>query len=253
MFIPDVLNTILLGAIFVLIVLTVIRPLLLSIVHDHVDEKDVQKMAIEAVNQHLMAHAQEFAAERAAEIRYQKLLLELPPKPQLPAPALPPVDDEEDVIAQMLKPPAPSEAPPEPQTPEAAAEESVTTSEAEVAPEVPTDVTSDAPAAEEATGAPSEASVADQAPAGEAPEGEASAEPEEALGEGEIEIREGESLADIKERMKKEQKAKKPVIPPELLNNANSYEDKVGVVRMVVQADHSRVAAVVRGMIKVEK
>jgi len=114
-------------------------------------------------------------------------------------------------------------------------------------------VTSDAPAAEEATGAPSEASVADQAPAGEAPEGEASAEPEEALGEGEIEIREGESLADIKERMKKEQKAKKPVIPPELLNNANSYEDKVGVVRMVVQADHSRVAAVVRGMIKVEK
>ena len=71
------------------------------------------------------------------------------------------------------------------------------------------------------------------------------------MAEGEIEIREGESLAEIKERMKREQKqAKKPTIPPELLNNANSYEDKVGVVRMVVQADHSRVASLVRSMIE---
>lgn len=253
MFIPDVLNTILLGAIFVLIVLTVIRPLLLSIVHDHVDEKDVQKMAIDAVNQHLMAHAQEFAAERAAEIRYQKLLLELPPKPQLPAPALPPVDDEEDIIAQMLKPPAPPEAPPEPQPPEAVVEETVPTSEPEVVQDLPAEAAPETPAAEEAAAEPAEGIAADQALAGEASAGEVGAGQEEALGEGEIEIREGESLADIKERMKKEQKAKKPVIPPELLNNANSYEDKVGVVRMVVQADHSRVAAVVRGMIKVEK
>jgi hypothetical protein len=38
-----------------------------------------------------------------------------------------------------------------------------------------------------------------------------------------------------------------------LLNSANSYEDKVGVVRMVVQADQSRVASVIRGMIQVGK
>ena len=70
---------------------------------------------------------------------------------------------------------------------------------------------------------------------------------------GEIEIREGESLAEIKERIKKEQqKAKKPTIPPELLNNANSYEDKVGVVRMVVQTDQNRVAAVIRSMIEIK-
>ena len=51
--------------------------------------------------------------------------------------------------------------------------------------------------------------------------------------------------------MKRErQSAKKPSIPPELLNNAKSYEDKVGVVRMVVQQDQSRVAAVIRGMIE---
>jgi hypothetical protein len=80
------------------------------------------------------------------------------------------------------------------------------------------------------------------------------AEDEEALAEGEIEIREGESLAEIKDRIRKEQqKAKKPTIPPELLNSANSCEDKVGVVRMVVQADQSRVASVIRGMIQVGK
>ncbi|MEY2790442.1 MAG: Flagellar M-ring protein, partial [Pseudomonadota bacterium] len=76
----------------------------------------------------------------------------------------------------------------------------------------------------------------------------------EPLGEGEIEIREGETLAEIKERIRKEQqKAKKPAIPPELLNTANSYEDKVGVVRMVVQADQTRVASVIRSMIQVGK
>ena len=46
--------------------------------------------------------------------------------------------------------------------------------------------------------------------------------------------------------------AKKPTIPPELLNNANSYEDKVGVVRMVVQNDQSRVASVIRSMIQTQ-
>jgi hypothetical protein len=80
------------------------------------------------------------------------------------------------------------------------------------------------------------------------------AEADEPVAEGEIEIREGETLAEIKERIRKEQqKAKKPAIPPELLNTANSYEDKVGVVRMVVQADQNRVAAVIRSMIQVSK
>ena len=82
---------------------------------------------------------------------------------------------------------------------------------------------------------------------------EATALEEDDAVEGEIEIREGESLADIKDRIRKEQqKAKKPTIPPELLNSANSYEDKVGVVRMVVQADQARVAAAIRGMIQIK-
>jgi len=78
-------------------------------------------------------------------------------------------------------------------------------------------------------------------------------EPEDTLAEGEIEIREGESLAEIKDRIRKEQqKVKKPTIPPELLNGANSYEDKVGIVRMVVQSDQARVASAIRGMIQVK-
>ena len=115
--------------------------------------------------------------------------------------------------------------------------------------EVATEVQPDEGASQEAG-----EGVSSEAPAEASADAE-STEPaeEEAMAEGEIEIREGESLAEIKERMKREQKqAKKPAIPPELLNNANSYEDKVGVVRMVVHADHSRVASLVRSMIQDE-
>ena len=140
------------------------------------------------------------------------------------------------------------EAEPEPEpevVPEPIAEvapEPVEEIQPEVAEEAVVEEVTEAPV-EETAEAPTEESLA----AGEA------APAEEAVGEGEIEIREGESLADIKERMRKEQqKAKKPTIPPELLNNANSYEDKVGLVRMVVQTDQSRVASVIRGMIQVK-
>ena len=76
---------------------------------------------------------------------------------------------------------------------------------------------------------------------------------EEVADSNEIVMQEGETLADVKERLKREQaKAKKPTIPPELLNTANSYEDKVGVVRMVVQNDQSRVASVIRSMIQTQ-
>jgi flagellar M-ring protein FliF len=97
--------------------------------------------------------------------------------------------------------------------------------------------------------------AAAQAAEGAAMEGEALAEGANAEepASTEIVMQEGESLANVKERMKREQaKAKKPTIPPELLNNANSYEDKVGVVRMVVQNDQSRVAGVIRSMIQTQ-
>ena len=45
---------------------------------------------------------------------------------------------------------------------------------------------------------------------------------------------EGETLEQMRERIKLEKKQKKPTIPPELLQNANSYEDQLMVVLMIV-------------------
>jgi hypothetical protein len=185
---------------------------------------DMQRAAIDAVEREMIRKAELFESQRADKIKYQMMLLEKPEKPK-PKPV---VEPEPEVVPEpvaVVEPEPVAEVQPEvvevPAEPEVALEEA--------APEV---------AVEE---------VAAEAPA-------EPAEDEEALAEGEIEIREGESLAEIKDRIRKEQqKAKKPTIPPELLNSANSYEDKVGVVRMVVQADQSRVASVIRGMIQVGK
>ena len=63
---------------------------------------------------------------------------------------------------------------------------------------------------------------------------------------------EGETLEQMRERVKLENKQKKPTIPPELLQNANSYEDQLMVVRMIVDQEQSRVASVIRNMIQVK-
>lgn len=61
-----------------------------------------------------------------------------------------------------------------------------------------------------------------------------------------------ETLEQMRDRIKLEQKQKKPTIPPELLQNANSYEDQLMVVRMIVDQEQSRVASVIRNMIQVK-
>jgi hypothetical protein len=185
---------------------------------------DMQRAAIDAVEREMIRKAELFEAQRADKIKYQMMLLEKPEKPK-PKPVIEPEPEVVPEPVAVVEPEPVAEV--QPEVVEVPAEPDVAVEEA--APEV---------AVEEAVA-------------------EASAEPaedEEALADGEIEIREGESLAEIKDRIRKEQqKAKKPTIPPELLNSANSYEDKVGVVRMVVQADQSRVASVIRGMIQVGK
>ncbi len=224
MFIPDVINTLLMGLIFMVVIVTIVRPFVLNMVGQAASNSDMQRAAIDAVEREMIRKAELFEAQRADKIKYQMMLLEKPEKPK-PKPVIEP---EPEVVPEPVAVVAPEpvvevqpEVVPEPVAPEVAVEEAV--------PEV---------AAEE---------VAAEQPA-------EPAEEEDALADGEIEIREGESLAEIKDRIRKEQqKAKKPTIPPELLNSANSYEDKVGVVRMVVQADQSRVASVIRGMIQVTK
>jgi len=210
MFIPDVINTLLMGLIFMVIVVTVVRPFVMHIVNGAMSTEDLQKEAIEAVHQEVMRVSLLNEAQRHEQIRFQQLLLEVPEK---------------------LKPE------PEPEV-ELEEEEDQVLQEAEAQPEVPAETADSDGVAEVATD-------------GEVAETEDGDSAEDAEASGEIVMQEGETLADVKARMKREQaKAKKPTIPPELLNNANSYEDKVGVVRMVVQNDQSRVANVIRSMIE---
>jgi outer membrane biosynthesis protein TonB len=228
MFIPDVINTLLMGLIFMVVIVTIIRPFILNLVGNVASNSEMQRAAIEAVEREMIRKAELFESQRAEKIKYQLLLLEKPEKPK-PKPVLEP--EPEEVPEPVAEVPAPVE---------------------EVLPEP---VVEETPVAEEVPAEPE--TVPEEAPVPETVEEavqEAPADESEPLGEGEIEIREGESLAEIKERIRKEQqKAKKPAIPPELLNTANSYEDKVGVVRMVVQADQNRVASVIRSMIQVGK
>ena len=64
------------------------------------------------------------------------------------------------------------------------------------------------------------------------------------------EIDPAEAMRQMREKMKAEQKKTKPTIPPELLQDANSYEDKLVLVRMLVDQEHSRVAGVLKRMIQ---
>ena len=63
--------------------------------------------------------------------------------------------------------------------------------------------------------------------------------------EGEVELREGETLEELKARMK----PKKKGISADLLDTANSYDDKVTVVRMLVSQDSKRVALGLKNLI----
>ena len=215
MFIPDVINTLLMGLIFMVIVVTVVRPFVLHIVNGSMTTEDLQKEAIEAVQQEMMRVSMVAEAQRNDQILFQQLLLDVPEKPKhKPVPEVE-IETEEIKVQEAEV------------QPEVAQEKSVV----EGATEVLVD------------GVPTETVAETQEGEVEDPVAES----------GEIVMQEGESLADVKARMKREQaKAKKPTIPPELLNNANSYEDKVGVVRMVVQNDQSRVASVIRSMIQTQ-
>ena len=62
-----------------------------------------------------------------------------------------------------------------------------------------------------------------------------------------IQIGEGESLEEIKAKLK----PKKSSISMEMLDTANTYDDKVALIRMLVAEDSGRVANVLKGMIKV--
>ena len=63
-----------------------------------------------------------------------------------------------------------------------------------------------------------------------------------------IEIGEGESLEDIRAKLK----PKKSSISADMLDTANTYDDKVALIRMIVNEDAGRVANVLKNMVRVD-
>ena len=62
----------------------------------------------------------------------------------------------------------------------------------------------------------------------------------------EVEVQEGESLEDIKAKLK----PKKSSISPEMLDTANTYDDKVAVVRMIVGDEAGKISNVFRQLLQ---
>ncbi len=69
---------------------------------------------------------------------------------------------------------------------------------------------------------------------------------EEEEAEEKIEVAEGESLEDIKAKLK----PKKSAISADMLDTANTYDDKVAIIRMIVGDEAGRVSSVFRNMMK---
>jgi flagellar M-ring protein FliF len=72
---------------------------------------------------------------------------------------------------------------------------------------------------------------------------------EEGHSEEDIEIEEGETLEEVKARMAS-MKPKKQSISADLLKTANSYDDKVALIRMIMAEDSTRVAGVLKSLIE---
>ena len=62
-------------------------------------------------------------------------------------------------------------------------------------------------------------------------------------------MEEGETMDDLKAKMAN-MKPKKQMIPADLLDTANTYDDKVALIRMIVSDNSTRVAGVLKNMIE---
>lgn len=94
-----------------------------------------------------------------------------------------------------------------------------------------------------------DAKLAAEAAAKAAEEAANSEDDEDELAEGEIEMHDGESMEELKARMQS-MKPKKPTFSADMLDTANSYDDKVALIRMLVSQESGRVALVLKNMVK---
>ncbi len=103
--------------------------------------------------------------------------------------------------------------------------------------------------AEEEAKAAAEAKAAEEALQLAAPEEGDQDDEDSELAEGEMQLEEGESLEDLRARMQA-MKPKKPAFTADMLDTANSYDDKVALIRMLVSQESGRVALVLRNMVR---
>jgi flagellar M-ring protein FliF len=198
------------GGLFLLVLLTVVRPMVRRLITPPIDPAAVAAAAAEAAKLEAQMAIDVATAESAAAQWSAREAKEA----------------HEAEMAHISE-----------EAMKAAAESARLAEEARIAFEAK--VAADALAAEEAEKARAEAHAAQLALAEQGGE-DASQE---------IEIQEGETLEEVKARMAS-LKPKKQSISADLLNTANSYDDKVALIRMIVAEDSTRVAGVLKGLIK---
>ena len=228
----DLLNVLLRAVMCIAFIMWVVRPMLMTFSRRELDHAEIEEAAQMAITSAFQAYSNNNNASNYYD--NPQLAVYMAQNPDLHIPS-----DEE--LAQRQK-----AALEQAQADEAAAQLAAANPEAEVvATEGPTgEVSASASAGTD----PNATTVAQQLPV----EGIPADATAVAVVEGAEGDDEGESLAQMRERVKLENKQKKPTIPPELLQNANSYEDQLMVVRMIVDQEQSRVASVIRNMIQVK-
>jgi len=220
----DLVNVLLRGLMCIAFIMWVVRPMLMTFSRRELDHAEIEEAAQMAITSAFQAYSNNNNASNYYD--NPQLAVFMAQNPDLHIPT-----DEE--MAQRQK-----AALEQAQADEAAAQLAAANPVAEpVITDSPTEVAS-AEVATDAQPVPADGLSSDATAVAVV---EASPEEEEA-----------ETLEQMRERVKLENKQKKPTIPPELLQNANSYEDQLMVVRMIVDQEQSRVASVIRNMIQVK-
>jgi hypothetical protein len=231
-----IVNASVVGGIFLLLLLTVVRPMIRRLTSPEIDPKKLANAAAEAASLEAkmaieVATAEAAAAQFAARTSKQAH------------------EDEIAVISQEAVKAAAQAA----QMTEAArlaaeaklAADALAAAEAKAREEA---MIAEAKAREEALQAELAAKLAEAEAAAHAAAQAAAVEGEQAADQ-DIEIEEGETLEEVKARMAS-LKPKKQSISADLLNTANSYDDKVALIRMIVAEDSTRVAGVLKSLIQ---
>jgi hypothetical protein len=220
----------------------VVRPMMLSVVRREPSQEALEELAASAVESAFKAWRQNDSAP--AYYNDPKLALLVAQNPNLAQ--LPPEPTPEEKAKAEAEAAKAEAAKSEEKTADAP-----TTPGQSVAPTDTSAALAATPITDPATQPGTSSAAATPSKAVVVAPGDAEADASAQAAAAEEELDPGEQLKQMRDRMKQEQKkAAKPTIPAELLDNANSYEDKLALVRMIVSQEHDRVAATIRRMVQ---